>query len=284
MKKILIPALIIIVLLILLLSLYKSQELKKVYRKEVSSALKEARGTEKEILTEDDIKHLPGAVQKYLIYTGALGREKVNNMRVITEGEFKSDPKRDWSRIKTEQYNFFADPTRIYYLKLKMFGLPVIGLHSYSDATASMLIKLGGIITVAKGAGPEMDQGETVTVFNDMCLLAPASLIDERIEWETIDENNVKAYFSNNDQRISAQLSFNEEGQLINFLSDDRFYSPTGETYQKVRWSTPVKDYREINGMKLPTYGEAIWHFPEGNYSYAKLSIKEVEYNLSELK
>ncbi len=284
MKKILIPALIIIVLLILLLSLYKSQELKKVYRKEVSSALKEARGTEKEILTEDDIKHLPGAVQKYLIYTGALGREKVNNMRVITEGEFKSDPKRDWSRIKTEQYNFFADPTRIYYLKLKMFGLPVIGLHSYSDATASMLIKLGGIITVAKGAGPEMDQGETVTVFNDMCLLAPASLIDERIEWETIDENNVKAYFSNNDQRISAQLSFNEEGQLINFFSDDRFYSPTGETYQKVRWSTPVKDYREINGMKLPTYGEAIWHFPEGNYSYAKLSIKEVEYNLSELK
>jgi hypothetical protein len=146
-----------------------------------------------------------------------------------------------------------------------------------------MLIKLGGLINVADGRGQKMNQSETVTVFNDMCLLAPASLIDDRIKWEVINEQTVKAYFSNGDYTISADLSFNDKGELINFMSDDRFYSPTGETYQRVRWSTPVKEYQEINGMKLPAYGEAIWHFPEGDYCYARLNIKEIEYNCLEI-
>ena len=97
-----------------------------------------------------------------------------------------------------------------------MFGLPVIGF-SYSNATASMLIKLGGLVTVADGKGQEMNQGETVTVFNDMCLLAPASLIDDRIKWEVINEHTVKAHFNNNGYVISAELYFNDRGQLINF-------------------------------------------------------------------
>jgi len=179
---------------------------------------------------------------------------------------------------------FFTEPTRIYLLKLKMFGLPVIGLHTYANAAASMLIKLGGLITVADGRGEEINKGETVTVFNDMCLLAPASLIDVRLKWKVINEQTVKAYFNNNGYTISAELIFNDKGQLINFISDDRFYSPTGETYQKVRWSTPVNEYKEINGMMLATYGEAVWHFPEGNYCYAKINIKEIEYNCSDLK
>ena len=29
-----------------------------------------------------------------------------------------------------------------------------------------------------------MNQGETVTMFNDMCVMAPATLIHRAIEWE----------------------------------------------------------------------------------------------------
>lgn len=283
MRHLILPVLILIGVLVILLSLYRSQDLKRAYEKEILMALQSISSTEN-ILTQDDIKHLPDAVQKYLIYTGALGKEKVKNMRVVMEGEFKTDPKRGWSRIKTYQYNFFEQPTRIYFLKMRMFGLPVIGLHSYSNATASMLIKLGGLVTVADGKGQEMNQGETVTVFNDMCLLAPASLIDDRIKWEVINEHTVKAHYNNNGYVISAELYFNDRGQLINFVSEDRFYSPTGKTYQKARWSTPVTEYKEIKGMKLPAYGEAIWHFPEGDYRYAKLNIEEIEYNVPELR
>lgn len=42
-----------------------------------------------------------------------------------------------------------------------------------------------------------MDKTETVTLFNDMCLMAPATLIDRRIQWQEIDRNSVKATFIN---------------------------------------------------------------------------------------
>jgi len=258
--------------------IYKSRDLIREYQGKVEEFLKE-KTLREDILTEEDIRDLPEPVQKYLIYVGAVGKEKVKNMRIEFDGEFKTDPQRDWVKMKAYQYSFFNDPTRQYYIETKVKSLPVVGLHSYIKGTATMLIKLAGLITVADGKGKEMDQGETVTVFNDMCVLAPATLIDERIKWETIDDTTVKATFTNYNSKISATLYFNEKGQLVNFISDDRFYSPTGKDYERVRWSTPVSEYREINGMRLPTYGEAIWHFPEGEYSYARVNIIEVEYN-----
>ena len=158
-------------------------------------------------------------------------------------------------------------------------GIPFMGLHHYQNGKATMLIKLAGLITVADAKGAEMDRSETVTFFNDMCLLAPATLIDKRIQWETVDLSTVKATFDNNGCKIAAVLTFNDQGALSNFSSDDRSMTTTGKSYQRVRWSTPVRDYQEINGQKLPNYAEAIWQLAEGDYCYAKFKIKKVEYN-----
>lgn len=258
------------------------ESLKKAYTREVQKKLKQTSAPVKDILTEEDIKHLPEIVQKYLKYANVIGKEKVRNFKVIFDGEFKINPEKGWASMNAEQYSDLTDITRLYFLKMKMFGLPVTGFHKYAHAKATMLVKLAGLITVADGKGKEMNQGETVTVFNDMCLLAPASLIDKRIEWESIEPLIVKATLNNNECRISAILHFNNEGKLINFISDDRYYSPTGKTYQKIRWSTPVKDYKEYNGTRIASYGEAVWSFPEREYCYARAEIKEIEYNVEE--
>ena len=273
--------LIIVLLLILIISFlfYKAQDLKRIYKAEVAKALISASEPSNGILTNEDMKHLPEPIQKYLVYVGAIGKEKVRNFKVVYDGEFKVDPEKGWAKMNAIQYSDLKDTSRLYLLQMKMFGLPVIGLHKYADAKAIMLVKLAGLITVADGKGEEMNQGETVTVFNDMCLLAPASLIDERIAWETIDPLTVKATFNNNGYKISARLYFNEQGELTNFVSDDRYYSPTGKSYQKIRWSTPVKEYKDYNGIKIASGGVAIWSFPEGDYSYARVDIKEIEYN-----
>jgi len=111
-------------------------------------------------------------------------------------------------------------------------GIPTVGIHLYKNATAIMKIKLAGLFTIVDGKGKEMDQGETVTVFNDMCYMAPASLIDKNIRWEILDSLSVKATFANGKQTISAVLHFNEKGELINFISKDRFDTPDGKTYK----------------------------------------------------
>jgi hypothetical protein len=125
-----------------------------------------------------------------------------------------------------------------------------------------------------------MNKAETVTVFNDMCLMAPATLIDKRIEWASLDSVSAKATFTNGINKITATLYFNEQGQLINFISDDRYAIDDMKQY---RFSTPVKQYAQINGMNIWKYGETIWHYPDGEFVYGKFTMKSIEYNVKKL-
>ena len=265
-------------------SLFYIQGLHRQFIAKAKEGLERTGMLENETLTDEDIAHLPEPVRKYLRYVGTVGREKVKGYRVSIDGSMKTSRERDWADIKVKQYSFMDRVTRLFYLNLKMSGIPVLGLHSYIDTTATMLVKVAGLIPVVDGKGKEMDQSETVTFFNDMCIMAPAGLIDERIEWESVDSLTARATFNNKGIKVSAVLYFNEKGQLINFVSDDRFYSPTGKTYERVRWSTPVSDYKDINGFNLASYGEAVWHFPEGDFCYAKFNIRDIEYNPKRLR
>lgn len=283
-KNYLLAALVLIIILAVLLFIYKSQDLRRAYRAEVLKGLAQTSGAANSALTAEEIKHLPQPVQRYLKYVGVIGQEKVKNVKAVFKGEMKLDRNKDWVKIESEQYNFFDKPTRMFYIQAKMAGIPIIGLHSYTNARAIMLIKVAGLITVADGRGEIMNKSETVTVFNDMCLLAPASLIDKRIRWETVDPLTVKAEFDNDGIKINAVLYFNEKGELVNFVSNDRYFSPDGKSYENVAWSTPVKDYQETDGVKHPSYGEAIWHFPEGDFCYAKFDIEQVASNLASMQ
>ncbi len=44
-------------------------------------------------------------------------------------------------------------------------------------------------------------------------------------------------------------------------------------------WIGKLTEYREINGIVIPTTIEAIWKLEKGDYSYAKFNVKKIEYN-----
>ncbi|WP_281532631.1 DUF6544 family protein [Anaerocolumna aminovalerica] len=269
------------VILVVIASLiyYLSNALRRKYNAEVREGLYRVKNMEESVLTEKDIAHLPEPVQKYLKYVGVLGKEKVKDFKVLINGTMKTDKNREWSQVKIGQHSFLDKITRLFYLNLNMSGIPVLGLHFYKNGIATMEIKVLGLIPIVEGMGKKMNQAETVTVFNDMCIMAPASLIDKRIQWEPVDSHSVKAIFCNDGNCITVTLYFNDIGQLTNFVSDDRYYSPTGKTFESVRWSTPVSSYKNINGFNLVTYGEAIWNFPDGDFCYAKFNIQDIKYN-----
>lgn len=148
-----------------------------------------------------------------------------------------------------------------------MKGLPVAALHIYKDNHATFSVKALSTFSIIDEKEGNLNIAETVTFFNDMCLLAPASLIDKRIEWEHIDNLNAKASFRTNDISISAKLVFNETGQLISFCSDDRYYYAGENKMQKISWTTPVTNYKDFNGHRIASAGKAIWSFPEGDFT-----------------
>jgi hypothetical protein len=152
-----------------------------------------------------------------------------------------------WMPLAAEQYNVVSPPARLFYLNASMFGIPVQGYHRYVESAASMRVKAAALVPVVSAHGPEMTQSETVTIFNDMCVMAPATLIDQAIDWEGVDARIARARFTNAGHTIQAGLSFNDAGELTDFVSEDRYQiSPDGKTSRRLRWSTPIRGYRPV--------------------------------------
>ena len=257
--------------------------MKNKYKRIVLSELERIKGLKPEMLTEKDMDHLPEVVKKYIHSTGIVGKEKILNFRSECKGGVRSNPHEEYMPLKSVQYNFMDLHSRLFYIVAKKKGIPAIGLHLYQDAKATFQIKILGLFTVVNAKGPKMNQGETVTVLNDMVFMAPGSLIDKRIQWEIIDSMSVKAIFSNENISISAVLYFNDEGKLINFISNDRFETD-GKEYKNYPWETPVSDYREFNGYWLPSKAKVIYKRPEGDFCYGEFEIINLEYNCKRLK
>ncbi|MBA4056576.1 MAG: hypothetical protein C0490_17810 [Marivirga sp.] len=251
----------------------------KEYRNEIDEGLTTSTAITEEILTDVDIQHMPNPVKKYLHYTGSVGKPKVKNFKVAFSGQFRQNEQTEWMPFTSEQYNFMEAPVRLFFMKATMKHMPVVGFHCFKDGNAFMDIRLLSLFKVQYQAGKEMNVSETVTFFNDMCVMAPATLIDKRIKWVSVEGDTVKAEFTDNGTTISASLYFNEKGELVNFISEDRYAVTKNSEMVRAPWSTPLKEYKEINGYRLATYGETIYDFPEGDFCYGKFRLNGVRYN-----
>jgi hypothetical protein len=236
------------------------------------------------LLCEENLAHLPEPVRNYLQYTGAVGKPRIHNFRAVSAGSIKQSVGSGWMELTSRQYNFFDDPARLYYIRASLFGIPFDGLHSYTGTEATMKINIAYFFPVVDARRGKMNQSENVTMFNDLCLFAPSELIGEGISWEPVDPVTARARYTHNGITISAVLHFNKNGELENFVPDDRYLSANGKTFTPYRWSTPVKGYRDFDGRKVPVYGEAVWQMPEGPFTYARFNLKEIEYNCPEFR
>ena len=250
------------------------------YDREIARGLSRAVATP--LLTEADLVHLPVVVQRYIRLNGAVGQPRVQNFRARFHGQIRSGPDAHWMSFTGEQVNFYDQPTRLFLMDASLFGIPFQAFHRFIGPSATMRVKIASVVTMVDAKGPEMDEAETVTLFNDLCVLAPGALIDRRIQWQAIDPHTVSASFTNVSHTIRAVLSFNDRGELTNFVADGRgALSADGKSVTKMRWSTPLEGYREFGSYRLMARAEGIWHAPAGDYAYLRFDLDAIEYNVT---
>jgi hypothetical protein len=254
--------------------------MKPRYRAQLSEELKRQAPPTPDILTEERVQKLPVTIQRYLAYTGSIGRPLVTNFKATFKIEMRTKPGARPMKAESEQYNFLEQPTRLFYMQASMFGIPADGLHSYRDEKATMTVRVASLFNAVDASGPVLDKTETVTILNDYCLLAPAVLIDPRFRFHEIDTQSTQVIFRNGSLEVSAVLHFGKAGELINFVSNDRSALQSDGTFKQFRFSTPIGSYREIAGRRVPAYGEAAYQYPEGEFTYGKFWLRSIEYNV----
>jgi hypothetical protein len=243
------------------------------YQRERDAALAMDEAAKQPMITEESIAALPAPVQKYMRLTGAVGKPRVANIQLTFDAEMFQKPGSPAMPGPVEQYERFDPPKRLFFMTTRMYGLPVTVLHNYDGVRASMVVRVASLVNMVHLDSEDLARSETVTVLNDLCLFAPSWLTDQRLEWRAIDDLSATVTFTNGPHRVSATLVFNQAGELVDFFSDDRGALQTDGSMRWVRWSTPMRTYRDIGNMHLASEGDAVWHYPEGAFVYGKFKL-----------
>lgn len=229
------------------------------------------------VLTEEDLAPLPEPVRRYIALTGSVGRPVVTEIVMHFDAAMYDAPGEPGMIGPVVQYERFDAPHRLFFMDTKMKGLPVAVLHDFNRDQATMRVRLAGLANVVDISGPELTRTETVTVLNDIAFFAPSRLTDQRLEWTAIDDTSARVDFTLGSNTVSAELIFNEAGELVDFVSEDRGMLEKDGSLTIARWTTPLGNYREFDGWRLASEGNAIWHLPEGPFTYGYLRLTHYE-------
>ncbi len=72
---------------------------------------------------------------------------------------------------------------------------------------------------------------------------------------------------------VSTELIFSDDGELIDFMSEDRDMLEMDGTMRIARWAMPLGNYCDFDGWQLASEGDAIWHLSEGSFTYGHLRL-----------
>ena len=251
----------------------------KTFKQKVAKLFSSQSKVEQTVVTEDDIRHLPEPVQRYLRYTGIIGRQRVVFVRLKQTGAMRPKPDGKWFPLKAEEYYTVDNPGFVW--KGRMDVAPLIYAEAqdmYLNGQGNMHVKLMSAINIVYAKGKDMDEASLMRYFNEMQWF-PSSLVSDNVKWEAIDANSARSTLTDRGMTVSALFCFDKEGKITNFIAE-RGRSTDGGKVVRTKWSTPISEYGTYgNGLRLPSKGEAIWHLDSGEFSYIKLEITEVEYD-----
>ena len=225
------------------------------------------------LVTAEELASLPAPVKRWLEASGTVGKPRARTVRLLQRGQLRTSPETAFMPARATQSFTVDEPGFVWTVAVTMKGLPVVGRDTFLDGHGHMLIKVGGLFTVADGTGEKFDQG-TLLRFLGEIIWFPSAALAPWVRWEPIDERSARATMSWKGTTGSAVFEFDERGRVIGLFAR-RYYD--GKTLED--WSIPITAWKTIRGVELPTEGGAVWKLASGNFDYYRWEILDVEVN-----
>lgn len=230
-----------------------------------------------EVIRQTDLEGLPLPVQNWLQYSQVVGKERIVSARTKHDVTMRLKENQSWMKAQAKQYFRTDEPGFIWTVDIKMAPLlHIVGKDQYIEGRGNMLIKLLSLITVVDGSGKEIDQGTLLRYLSEI-MLVPTAALSDTIQWEGIDSNTAKATMSYKGVTASGVFTFNEKGEILNFVAQR--YGDFDGGYRMETWCAEIKEYKEFNGFKLPSKGDIIWKLKTGDFHWYHFEVKDIEYN-----
>ena len=244
---------------------------------EAQKVLVKRSNLERKIITEDDLEGLPEPVNGYLKCMQIVGKEKIRTCRLKQRGQIRTQPNQGWMLFTAEEYFSVEPPGFLWHAKARFALLPLLHARDmYTEGKGNMLITFLSMIPVINAYGKELNQGALLRFLGEI-IWFPSAFLSDYIEWEAVDSASARATITSGEESASALFRFDKEDEIVE-LTAERYRSTNGN-YSLDTWSTLLKDYKEINGIRVPTLVEAMWKIKSGEFRYFKCRLTRIDYN-----
>lgn len=273
LKKLMAIAFTVAILFLLLLIIGKINLTIK-FGKQVKELFSQSKSISDQRFYKKQLDSLPEPVQRYFNHILRDGQPYISYARIKHDGQFKADLKKGWMNIKGEQYATTEKPGFIWKGITTLFT----ARDMYISNQGRLMVSLFSVYNIVDAKGKEQyNSGEILRWLGESILYPTNFLPNERLHWFLIDSNTAKLTFNYNGLSLFFKITVNEMGEITEMETKRYMGEDNLET-----WVIKATNYKEMNNVLIPTAFDVLWRLDQGDFSYAKFNITEVEYDKPE--
>src|SRR6056297_3617635 len=211
-----------------------------------------------------------------------ISKETISEMTsIIQKLQLKMKPEQsEWNNGTAEQYFTVQPPAFNWTITSQMSSiLNVAGRDKYENGNGEMTIKLFSLITVANAKNHEKINQATLQRYLAETVWFPSASLSPYITWESLGENSAKATMEFKGAKGSGEFHFDETGNFKKFVAM-RYQDINAE--EPTDWTVIATKPEARHEIKIPVECEASWTLESGKWTWLKLKITDIKYNVKD--
>jgi type IV secretory pathway TrbD component len=271
-----------LVILIAVIMAYADYNFEQKIIKERKKLFKNSKSVSEKIITKETISDLPLIIQKWLMNNGTVGKNPISNVHLTQNLQLKLSPdQKSWSKGKAEQYFTINPPAFSWNINTNMKSiLSIVGRDKFENGNGEMIIKLLTLIPVANTKNSYKIDEATLQRYLAEIVWFPSASLSPHIKWESLDNLSAKATMTYNGVKGSGKFYFDEKGNFKKFVAM-RFQN--ADAIEPSEWTIKATQTDERNGINIPIECEASWQLNNGQWTWLKVIITNIKYNVKEI-
>ena len=203
---------------------------------------------------------VPAPVSRYLQW--ALRTEKhIQQVRIGQIGTLRTDVRSDrWMPFEAEHIVVPQATGFVWNARVRVGPFVYVRvIDALLDGRGSGQVSLLSAFTVASDADtPQMNSGALHRYLAEAVWYPSALLPSASLRWTAIDSTRALATLTYHDMSVSLEFRFADTGEVAGIYTPARWGKfPQG--YRQVPWEGHFSDYREWDGVWVPTKGDVGW-------------------------
>jgi hypothetical protein len=209
----------------------------------------------------ENLDTVPPVVSRYL--RRAVGtRQYIRQVRITQVGTLRTDVHGErWMPFEAEHVVVPPATGFVWNARIRIAPLVHVGVRdALVDGRGAGQVSLFSAFTVrAATDSPEMNSGSLHRYLAEAVWYPTALLPSPNLRWTEIDAARALATVTDRGIAVSLEFRFGGSGEVTGIYTPAR-WGTFPEGYRRVPWEGHFRDFRERDGVWVPTHGEVGWY------------------------